>query len=388
VNKLELTQYLIQHQFFSKTKKPFYIYQHDKLCDSFNKMKGLSKRAQDLFFSVKANPNHRVLKELSLLGSCFDVSSLNELDLVCSLGIPEEKMSFSGPAKTNETIRRLKKSQLRSIHLDSIEEFYLLKDSGLNLSIRIPLEDSFSQKLGIPFQDIERILSSKPNKLTGLHVYLGRERAQIDLVQKNLSIMLQLFSKYRTSFVDKPQLFWGGGFPATPFLKEEMFPQTKEFEVNIESGRGLCHEMGLFGTQVLSVKKRSPFHVVINGGLQYMASRYSSPQHGQEGLQNSFFNSLNQEILVEENCPAHLFGSLGIWNDILVEDIQIPKSLKRGDWILTSPAGSYGITAGVNQFISPDPLAEFYFKENKLFELPSLIKTSYLESGLDESRKA
>lgn len=380
--------FLIRKNFFSSQKNSFFVYDQSALVSAIQKIKFLSHQSTDLYYSVKANPNPDVLADLNAAGINFDVSSVAELQFLIRLGVAPERMTFSGPAKTDLAIREVIKHKIKSIHLDSLEEFDLLKESGLSLSLRVPLEDSYSQKLGIPMADLVQLLKNSKEKFEGLHVYLGRERAQKQIIDQYLQIVTQIYKDHQQAFKGKPNLYWGGGFPAQTFLKAEMMPMTSDFNLHLEAGRALSHESGYWGTRVLAVKPRTPLNIIVNGGLQYLASKFSSPQYGQEGLKTFFVSSENVPLQAQVNRKANIFGSLGIWHDLLAQDIDVPEDLKRGDWIVFNPAGAYGLSAGVNQFLGPDPVDEYYLKNNSLIKSEKLAVMSYLESGLDESRRA
>src|ERR1019366_5527815 len=58
-----------------------------------------------LCYAMKANSNLSVLRVLARLGSSFDIVSGGELDRLGRIGVPGDRIVFSGVGKTREEIR-------------------------------------------------------------------------------------------------------------------------------------------------------------------------------------------------------------------------------------------------------------------------------------------
>ena len=53
----------------------------------------------NVYYAVKANPGRPVLELLRDLGSCFDVASIYELDLLLKLGVDPARVSYGNTIK-------------------------------------------------------------------------------------------------------------------------------------------------------------------------------------------------------------------------------------------------------------------------------------------------
>jgi diaminopimelate decarboxylase len=85
---------------------PTYVYSRRAISDAFREIdRGLTRVPHLLCFAVKANGNLSLLKLLASLGSGFDIVSGGELDHLSHIGIPGERIVFSGVGKTREEIR-------------------------------------------------------------------------------------------------------------------------------------------------------------------------------------------------------------------------------------------------------------------------------------------
>jgi diaminopimelate decarboxylase len=85
---------------------PTYVYSRRAISDAFHEIdRGLAGIPHLLCFAVKANGNLSLLKLLAGLGSGFDIVSGGELEHLGHIGIPGERIVFSGVGKTREEIR-------------------------------------------------------------------------------------------------------------------------------------------------------------------------------------------------------------------------------------------------------------------------------------------
>jgi diaminopimelate decarboxylase len=93
-------------QIARRYETPTYVYSRPAISDAFHEIDhGLSRVPHLLCFAVKANGNLSLLELLASLGSGFDIVSGGELDHLGHIGIPGERIVFSGVGKTREEIR-------------------------------------------------------------------------------------------------------------------------------------------------------------------------------------------------------------------------------------------------------------------------------------------
>lgn len=85
---------------------PTYVYSQRSVENAFDEIaSGLTRLPHLLCFAVKANGNLSLLKLLAARGSGFDIVSGGELEHLGRLGVPGERIVFSGVGKTREEIR-------------------------------------------------------------------------------------------------------------------------------------------------------------------------------------------------------------------------------------------------------------------------------------------
>lgn len=384
--------FLTSHQSYSH-----FIYNENELAiqvEHFEKLKS-QDLITDIFFSVKSNPNAHLLRYLSSHVDGFDISTLKELELINKIGFDLKRCTFSGPAKTPQVLRRIFDLGIRCIHLDSLDEWREVKKleleygRSLSQSLRLKHTSPLAQKLGFSKLELEQIKIENPNqKFQGLHFYLGRESFNSESLSE-LKVEIESFlTREALLFDEKPHLYLGLGLPMWNLnliekilLQHESF--FKKFKISFECGRALVQSCGQYWTQVLSVKKRKPRNlIIINGGLQHLATKLPSPQYGMTGIEVSHLR-LQGEVS-QDYEKYDLSGSLGIWHDQLATELSLPRGIQRGDWIQIKGVGAYGWTSATNQFIGPTPIQEWWQgADKKLWLISPKRMKSYLEVQIE-----
>jgi len=73
-------------------------------------------------YAVKANPDIRVLKALKEKGCKFEIASIQELDLLLSIGVDAATVHYSNPVKPSAFIKYAASKGVRWFAFDSKEE--------------------------------------------------------------------------------------------------------------------------------------------------------------------------------------------------------------------------------------------------------------------------
>ena len=85
---------------------PTYVYSRASVESAYRTLdKALSAIPHTLCYAMKANANLGILRVLASLGSSFDIVSAGELDRLRRIGVPGNRVVFSGVGKTREEIR-------------------------------------------------------------------------------------------------------------------------------------------------------------------------------------------------------------------------------------------------------------------------------------------
>jgi diaminopimelate decarboxylase len=115
---------------------PTYVYSQQAITDAFRELdRGLSKVPHLVCFAVKANGNLSILKLLAGHGSGFDIVSGGELEHLGHLGIPGERIVFSGVGKSSEEIRAALRYKAKRRGAPGILQFNVESTGELELLI-------------------------------------------------------------------------------------------------------------------------------------------------------------------------------------------------------------------------------------------------------------
>lgn len=356
----------------AKNDHAWFIYDEQELLSNISSIRSLQqslfgKKAGNLLVSLKANPNPYLLKALVSHIDGFDVSSENELAL--ALAVEKQKaFTLSGPAKLKSLLAH---PAVSVIHLDSLEELEAclkLPTASRPPEITLRLSpDSWSTKLGMNEQESDvavAILKKSNRRLSGLHIYLGREA--FDDARLHTAIQLaQGFLSRHAAIFSKKELFLGLGLAGRSQASRWQATPTSEIlqdfdKAHVEIGRGVFESAGLYVAQVLSVKRlRQRPVVIINGGNHHFAEKLLS-ETGEEAAYFPF--SLRQSS--HSNKEVLLAGSLCQDRDVLHPSCPLPSDLQRGDWLVFPNRGAYGLTASNQQFIGQSAVGEILVQKN------------------------
>jgi diaminopimelate decarboxylase len=391
INRVK-TNLLIKDQL--KYDDSFFVYFKNKIENNITLLKktwveNFGPNSQ-LIFSIKANPNPHLLNVVSNYVDGFDVSSLTELNLMIKMGIPGTRITISGPAKTNHFFKMAKIKNVKAIHLDSFDEMAVWnaikgENSLTKVTLRLRLSGNNVKKLGEPLEKVEEYLNKNRDdvKLDGFHLYLGRESYDPDLVSQHIGEIQKIKNNYKDHFTNEFAVYLGAGLASSSSYLDSIpnIPKWNHkisFPVHLESGRFIANDAGIYISKILSVKKdyRSIPLIIINGGLQHMAANMASPNLGLKGV---ICDYINHSTLVRSNIEKFIvYGSLGIRNDLVHSEANLPSNISRGDALIFSPVGAYGFTSGANQFISPGKIKEFLFSEKDVIDISPKYLNNYI----------
>jgi diaminopimelate decarboxylase len=130
-----------------RQETPTYVYSRRAISDAFHEIEhGLQRIPHLLCFAVKANGNLSLLKLLADLGSGFDIVSGGELEHLGHIGIPGQRIVFSGVGKTREEIRealryrgnRSSEKGILQFNIESPAELEILVEESARHSHSVP----------------------------------------------------------------------------------------------------------------------------------------------------------------------------------------------------------------------------------------------------------
>jgi len=294
---------------------PAYLYSRSAIESAFLELdKGLASLPHTICFAVKANGNLTILKLLAKLGSGFDIVSGGELEHLGHLGIPGNKIVFSGVGKTREEIRealRYRSGHRRSsslglllFNIESEAELDVLLDesskqikrgsSAPSVAIRVNPDvqagghphistGHHEHKFGLDWSAARELYGKHRHvkwiRWHGISAHIGSQITALRPFQQALARLASFVRELRKSGIDLRYLDFGGGLGArysdqTPPSRSayaRMIARTVKplgLHLLLEPGRTIIAHAGVLLTSVQYTKtNRRKTFVVVDAGM-------------------------------------------------------------------------------------------------------------------------
>jgi len=247
-------------------------------------------------FAVKANPAAPLLQQLLQMGVDFEVASDGELQLLEGLGVATNKIVYSNPIKSAESIQRAYQQGVRWFAFDCQEELEKLHryapEAHYELRIALPApppnEESavwpLREKFGLPITDVSKLLSYAAKytlPVQGVTFHVGSQCLQASAWQVAIRQSKTVFEEMQQLGLTPLLLNIGGGLPidypagldtSSPDgyqqkleliaegIRTELATLPKHIDVIAEPGRFLAAPAGELICQVISTTCRSGQH--------------------------------------------------------------------------------------------------------------------------------
>ena len=330
-----------------------------------------------VFYAVKANPAPEILKMLSALGSCFDVASLGETEMVLAAGATADRISYGNPIKKEREIAAAFKLGVTMFAVDCEAEVEKVARAapGSRVICRIHCDGTgaewpLSRKFGCEPAYAPDILEHA-HKLGlvahGISFHVGSQQHNVEAWDRALASTAGVFRTCAERGINLAMVNLGGGFPAkylrkTPKLEsygKAIFRALRKHfgnaipETIIEPGRGLVGNAGVIEAEVVLIAKRSPEDEV----------RWVYLDIGKfHGLAETIDESIRYPIRTtkdkDDMSPCIVAGPTCDSVDVLYQKTPypLPVSLAIGDKVLIEAAGAYTTTyssVGFNGYPPP-----------------------------------
>ena len=293
---------------------PTYVYSRAAIEDAYEELhRGLRGLAHTLCFAVKSNGNLSILKHLAKIGSSFDVVSGGELVLLERIGVPGNRIVFSGVGKTREEIREALRYPARKrgenpgillFNIESEPELEILlqesarqsKNSGAVASVSIRVNPDVragghphistgchQHKFGVDWTEARRLYrahrDTKWMRWRGISVHIGSQIVSLRPFRRSLARLSDYLKELRGAGIVLKYLDFGGGLgvrythekPPRREAYARMVAQVVRplgLHLLLEPGRTIIGPAGVLLTRVLYVKEnRGRTFVVVDAGM-------------------------------------------------------------------------------------------------------------------------
>ena len=375
---------------------PLYVYDLDavrarlaRLREAFGSQFGIS-------FAIKSNPNLALLRGLAGLVDTFDVSAFAEAERAIAAGCEAERITFCGPGKRAEEVRRAVRLGIGYLVVESLHEARLANrfagELGARQTVLLRINPATSPRafgvnmsgkpsqFGIDEEEMEDAIDAVavlPNlDLAGFHIYSGSNSLSVEGLAENFAILTAIFRRavahWGARWGGTPRkLIFGAGF-GVPYLPDDREldlaalaalvlpdiaalraePAFAGARMELELGRWLVGPCGWLLSSIIGAKASRGTEIrICDAGFNNHLAAY--------GMMGSVIRR-NWRIANLSNPGGEterytVVGPLCTTIDTLATKLELPATAI-GDVIAIENSGAYGLTSSPTRFIShPEP---------------------------------
>ena len=367
---------------FLKTRKdpgPCLVLDLDVVRDNYL---GFAKTLPDskVFYAVKANPAPEILRLLASLGSCFDVASTGEIDMVLAAGATPERISYGNTIKKeSEIVYAFSKGiSLYAVDCEAEVEKIAKNAPGSRVICRIHCDGTgaewpLSRKFGCEpdyAPDILELAHRLGLVAHGISFHVGSQQVNVEAWDRALASTAAVFRTCAERGINLSMVNLGGGFPAkyirkTPKLEsygKAIFKALRRHFGNqipntiIEPGRGMVGNAGMIEAEVVLIAKRNR-----EDDLRWVYLDIGKFHGLAETIDESIRYPIKTTKDRDETGPCVVAGPTCDSVDVLYQKnpYPLPVSLAIGDKVLIEAAGAYTTTYSSVGFNGYPPLRQY-----------------------------
>jgi diaminopimelate decarboxylase len=310
-------------------------------------------------YSIKTNPDERLLRLAIDSGFFAEAISLLEVRKALDIGFRPDQIILNGPAKWWRR-DEMPGMELYSIFCDSVEEIErvgrMIEDGEvrtqyLGVRLRAP---GIASRFGIPvdppesFERLVRTIRNMPREVDlGLHFHMASSNVGVNQWWHLFESMLRWGSSIEalTGRLVKLLDIGGGWFPED-FCQDagvrfnEAVQRVPSFlsavtQIITEPGKALAQPSMALATQILEIRRTSgkPSEIVVDGSIAELPMYFFHPHR----------------ILVQDDGDwrslgrgnTTILGRLCMEHDILAANVGLPETSREGDILVFCDAGAY-----------------------------------------------
>lgn len=261
---------------------PFFLLDLDRVKAKYREIRDSVEGVQ-VFYAIKANDHPAILRLLAAEGSCFEVSSVYELEALQAIGVPADCIASFNPIKAPKFIAALGAYGSTLMAVDSYEELEKMAALAPNAEVAIrlnvenegsdwPLDDKFGVE---PFEAVPLLQRARELRLTpaGLTFHVGSQCRNAASWDAAIGRCAQVWQQAGTAGIELRVLSLGGGIPAphgkpTPSIEDighvigqalcrHRLTASDGVRLIIEPGRGVVAEAAILATSVIAKARRA-----------------------------------------------------------------------------------------------------------------------------------
>jgi len=296
-----------------RVSTPTYLYSAAAIANAYAELQeGLQGVGHTICFAVKSNGNLSILKRLADLGSGFDIVSGGELRLLQYIGVPGNRIVFSGVGKSREEIREALNYRAGTqsapgillFNAESEAEVEILSEEAARVAekggkppataIRVNPDvqagghphiatGRHEHKFGVDWKEAKRLYlanhTSKWIRWEGLSAHIGSQITTLDPFRRAVKRLVGYVEELKAQRIQLRYLDVGGGLGVrysdqkppkrTAYAKliKEMV-RGANVEILLEPGRSIIAQSAVLLTRVAYTKtNRGKRFVIVDGAM-------------------------------------------------------------------------------------------------------------------------
>ncbi len=361
---------------------PFYCYSGAALRHHYETFAAAMPKGSLIAYSVKANGNLAILRQLARLGCGADIVSGGELKKALAAGIPPTRIVYSGVGKTVGEMTRALTAGILQFNVESEAELEALNNVALSLGTRAPVAirvnpdvdarthakittGTKQSKFGISWNRAHQVYARAARldgiRIVGIDCHIGSQIVELAPFEAAFTRIIALTRDLRAEGLPITSIDFGGGLgvayradnapPAEPSAYGAMIAaltRSLEAQLIFEPGRRLVAEAGILVARVIYIKETE-------------TKRFAILDAGMNDLLRPALYDAYHEILPLNGPKAgttvyDVVGPVCETADLFAHERSLPE-LKAGDLVAILTAGAYGAVMASSYNARP-PAAE------------------------------
>ena len=361
---------------------PFYCYSGGALRHHYETFAKAMPKGSLIAYSVKANGNLAILRQLARLGCGADIVSGGELRKALAAGIAPSRIVYSGVGKTVREMALALAAGILQFNVESEAELEALNGVALSLGTRAPIAirvnpdvdarthakittGTKQSKFGISWNRAHEVYAHAARldgiRIVGIDCHIGSQIVELAPFEAAFNRIIALTRELRAQGHSLSSIDFGGGLgvayradnapPAEPSAYGKMIATlTRSLEADLifEPGRRIVAEAGILVARVIFIK-------------QTEAKRFAILDAGMNDLLRPALYDAYHEIVPVNGPKANttvydVVGPVCESADLFAQERSLPE-LKAGDLVAILTAGAYGAVMASSYNARP-PAAE------------------------------
>lgn len=349
---------------------PFYVYSTATLKRHFALFdEALAWGDHLVCFAMKSLSNQAVIKVLADAGAGMDVVSVGEYLRAKAVGVPGDRIVFSGVGKTAEEMQTALEGGIRQFNVESEPEMIVLDQVAQSLSVVAPITirvnpdvdakthakiatGKSENKFGIPIsraRDVYAMAGKMPGlKVIGIDVHIGSQLTELAPFEAAYQKVAELTEQLRADGHEITRLDLGGGLGIPYARSNEAPPLPTDYgaliqrtvghlgcEIEIEPGRLISGNAGLMVSKVIYVKSgEDRDFLILDGAMNDL-------------IRPAMYEAWHDIVPVMEPAPGaepakyDIVGPVCESGDTFAKGREMPK-VAADDLVAFRSAGAYG----------------------------------------------